>query len=129
MLGAFLRDFDKVILDIHRVPDKVHKACEALLPILLAVGKATGEISYQLTGSRRVFFPVWYNSFLSEKQYREFHWPYLKYLCEELIKAGTHPSCPYRVHMIICWKHFWSFPQVKRLPGSTGQTRSKPETS
>ena len=91
VLGAFLRDFDKVILDIHRVPDKVHKACEALLPILLAVGKATGEISYQLTGSRRVFFPVWYNSFLSEKQYREFHWPYLKYLCEELIKAGYTP--------------------------------------
>ena len=49
------------------------------------------KISYQLTGSRRVFFPVWYNSFLSEKQYREFHWPYLKYLCEELIKAGYTP--------------------------------------
>lgn len=89
--GAFLRDFDKAILDIHRIPDKVHKACEALLPVLLAVGKATGEISFQLTGSRRVFLPVWYNSFLSVKQFKEFHWPYLKYLCEELIKDGFTP--------------------------------------
>lgn len=91
VLGAFLRDFDKAILDIHRIPDKVHKACEALLPVLLAVGKATGEISFQLTGSRRVFLPVWYNSFLSVKQFKEFHWPYLKYLCEELIKDGFTP--------------------------------------
>lgn len=90
-LGAFLRDFDQVIYDIRRVPDKVHKICEALAPVLLAVGKATGEISYQLTGSRRVFCPVWYNSFLSEKQFREFHWPYLKYICEELIKADFTP--------------------------------------
>jgi uroporphyrinogen-III decarboxylase len=59
--------------------------------VLAAVGKATGEISYQLTGSRRVFCPVWYNSFLSKKEYREFHWPYLKYICEELIKADFVP--------------------------------------
>lgn len=89
--GAFLRDFDKLLFDIHRIPDKVKKVCEMLAPVLVAVGKATGEISYQLTGSRRVFCPVWYNSFLSEKQFREFHWPYLKYICEELIKDGYTP--------------------------------------
>lgn len=91
VLGAFLRDFDQVLLDIHRVPDKVKKVCEALAPILVAVGKATGEISYQLTGSRRVFCPVWYNSFLSKREFSEFHWPYLKYICEELIKADFTP--------------------------------------
>jgi uroporphyrinogen-III decarboxylase len=90
-LGAFIRDFDKVLMDIHRVPSKVKKICETLAPVLAAVGKATGEISYQLTGSRRVFCPVWYNSFLSKKEYREFHWPYLKYICEELIKADFVP--------------------------------------
>jgi len=90
-LGAFLRDFDKVLFDIRRFPEKVKKICEILAPVLVAVGKATGDISYQLTGSRRVFCPVWYNSFLSVKQFREFHWPYLKYICEELIKADFTP--------------------------------------
>ena len=90
-LGAFLRDFDKVLFDIRRFPEKVKKICEMLAPVLVAVGKATGDISYQLTGSRRVFCPVWYNSFLSAKQFREFHWPYLKYICEELIKADFTP--------------------------------------
>ena len=86
-----MKYFFQVIYDLRRVPDKVHKICAALAPVLLAVGKATGEISYQLPGSRRVFCPVWYNSFLSEKQFREFHWPYLKYICEELIKADFTP--------------------------------------
>jgi uroporphyrinogen-III decarboxylase len=90
-LGAFIRDFDKALLDIHRIPAKVKKICETLAPVLAAVGKATGEISYQLTGSRRVFCPVWYNSFLSKREFREFHWPYLKYICEELIKADFTP--------------------------------------
>ena len=91
VLGAFLRDFDKVLFDIRRIPEKVKKLCDIIAPVLVAVGKATGEISYQLTGSRRVFCPVWYNSFLSAKQFREFHWPYLKYICEELIKADFTP--------------------------------------
>jgi uroporphyrinogen-III decarboxylase len=91
VLGAFLRDFDKVLFDIRRIPEKVKKVCGILAPVLAAVGKATGEISVQLTGSRRVFCPVWYNSFLSAKQFREFHWPHLKYICEELINAGFTP--------------------------------------
>lgn len=90
-LGAFLRDFDKVLFDIRRYPDKVKKFCEALAPVFLAVGKATGQLSYDLTGSRRVFLPVWYNSFLSKKQYQEFHWPYIKFIAEELIKDGFTP--------------------------------------
>ena len=90
-LGAFFRDFDQVIMDIHRIPQKVKKVCEAFMPVLLAVGKMTGDLSYQLTGSRRVFCPVWYNSFLSNREYREFQWPYLKWIIEELIKDDYTP--------------------------------------
>ena len=90
-LGAFLRNFDAVLTDILWYPDKVKKICDLLAPVLLAVGKATGEISYQLTGSKRVFCPVWYNSLLSEKQFKEFHWPYLRFICEGLIEAGFTP--------------------------------------
>ncbi|HCX64174.1 MAG TPA: hypothetical protein DHN33_03065 [Eubacteriaceae bacterium] len=90
-LGAFLRDFDKVLYDIRRYPEKVKKLCEELAPVLAIVGKATGEISYKLTGSRRVFLPVWYNSFLSKKQYMEFQWPYIRHIAESLIEEGFTP--------------------------------------
>ncbi|HHX73290.1 MAG TPA: hypothetical protein GX699_00100 [Firmicutes bacterium] len=90
-LGAFLRDFDKILYDIRRYPGKIKKFCEELAPVFLAVGKATGQLSFALTGSRRVFMPVWYNSFLSLKQFKEFHWPYIKYIAEELIKADFTP--------------------------------------
>jgi len=90
-LGAFIRNFDKLLLDLYRVPEKVKSVCELLAPVLAEVGKATGQISYELTGSRRIFLPVWYNTYLSPQMYKEFHWPYLKYIAEELIKAGFTP--------------------------------------
>lgn len=90
-LGAFVRNFDRLLIDLYRVPKKVQKVCEALAPVLAEVGKATGALSYELTGSRRVFCPVWYNTYLSPKMFREFHWTYLKYMAEELIKAGFTP--------------------------------------
>jgi hypothetical protein len=90
-LGAFVRNFDKLLIDLYRVPEKVKKVCEALASVLAEVGKVTGQLSYELTGSKRVFCPVWYNTYLSPEMYKEFHWPYLKYMAEELIKAGFTP--------------------------------------
>lgn len=90
-LGAFVRNFDKLLVDLYRVPDKVKKICEALAPVLAEVGKATGKLSYELTGSRRVFCPVWYNTYLSPSMFKEFHWTYMKYIVEELVKAGFTP--------------------------------------
>ncbi|MBS3986509.1 MAG: hypothetical protein KGZ38_01010 [Erysipelothrix sp.] len=90
-LGAFVRNFDKLLLDLYRVPEKVKKTCEALAPVLAEVGKVTGKLSYELTGSKRVFCPVWYNTYLSPNMFKEFHWTYLKYMAEELIKAGFTP--------------------------------------
>lgn len=90
-LGAFVRNFDKLLLDLYRVPAKVKKVCEALAPVLAEVGKITGQLSYDLTGSKRVFCPVWYNTYLSPDMFKEFHWTYMKYMAEELIKAGFTP--------------------------------------
>ncbi|HCX65901.1 MAG TPA: hypothetical protein DHN33_11915 [Eubacteriaceae bacterium] len=95
-LGAFLRNFDKVFMDIKRYPEKIKNICEQLAPVFVAVGKATGELSYNLTGSKRVFMPVWYNSFLSKHDYQEFHWPYIKFIGEELIKDGYTPLFSYQ---------------------------------
>jgi hypothetical protein len=90
-IGAFFRDFDTLTLDLYRMPDKVKKACETLAPVLAAVGKLTGAISRDVTGSRRVFCPIWYNTYLSPEKFKEFHFPYIKYIVNELIEAGFTP--------------------------------------
>ncbi|MFX0005522.1 MAG: uroporphyrinogen decarboxylase family protein [Candidatus Hermodarchaeota archaeon] len=90
-IGAFYRDFDILSLDLYRYPDKVKKACEGLAPVLATVGKMTGKISLDVTGSRRVFCPIWYNTYLSPEKFKEFHFPYIKLIVNELIDAGFTP--------------------------------------
>jgi uroporphyrinogen-III decarboxylase len=90
-IGAFLRDFDTLSLDLYRMPEKVKKACAGLAPVLAAVGKMTGKISLDVTGSRRVFCPVWYNTYLSPEKFKEFHFPYIKQIANELIEADFTP--------------------------------------
>ncbi len=91
LIGAFLRDFDTLSLDLYRMPEKVKKACEALAPVLTAVGKLTGKISLDVTGSRRVFCPIWYNTYLSPDKFKEFHFPYIKQIVNGLIEAEFTP--------------------------------------
>lgn len=91
LIGAFFRDFDTLSLDLYRMPDKVKKACETLAPVLAAVGKMTGTISRDVTGSRRVFCPIWYNTYLSPEKFKEFHFPYIKQIVNELVEAGFTP--------------------------------------
>ena len=90
-IGAFFRDFDTLALDLYRMPDKVKEACKTLAPVLAAVGKMTGTISRDVTGSRRVFCPIWYNTYLSLEKYKEFHFPYIKQIVNELVDAGFTP--------------------------------------
>jgi uroporphyrinogen-III decarboxylase len=90
-IGAFYRDFDVLSLDLYRMPEKVKKACEGLAPVLAAVGKMTGKISLDVTGSRRVFCPIWYNTYLSPEKFKEFHFPYIKKIVNELVEADFTP--------------------------------------
>ncbi|NVM45448.1 MAG: hypothetical protein HWN79_11080 [Candidatus Lokiarchaeota archaeon] len=90
-IGAFYRDFDVLSLDLYRHPEKVKKACEGLAPVLAAVGKMTGKISLDVTGSRRVFCPIWYNTYLSPEKFKEFHFPYIKQIVNELVEADFTP--------------------------------------
>ena len=90
-IGAFYRDFDVLSLDLYRHPEKVKKACEGLAPVLAVVGKMTGKISLDVTGSRRVFCPIWYNTYLSPEKFKEFHFPHIKLIVNELIEAGFTP--------------------------------------
>jgi hypothetical protein len=87
-----LRGMRGSMLDMFRQPDRLIKACEKLLPILLGMAVATAKMS----GNPRVFIPLHRGAegFMSLKQFETFYWPTLKRLLLGLIDAGLTP-CPF----------------------------------
>jgi hypothetical protein len=87
-----LRGMRGSMLDMFRQPDRLIKACEKLLPILLGMAVATAKMS----GNSRVFIPLHRGAegFMSLKQFETFYWPTLKRLLLGLIDAGLTP-CPF----------------------------------
>jgi hypothetical protein len=87
-----LRGMRGSMLDMFRQPDRLIKACEKLLPILLGMAVATAKMS----GNPRVFIPLHRGAegFMSLKQFETFYWPTLKRLLLGLIDAGLIP-CPF----------------------------------
>jgi len=87
-----LRGMRGSMLDMFRQPDKILKACEKLLPVMLGLAVATAKMS----GSPRVFIPLHRGAdgFMSLKQFETFYWPTLKGLILGLINAGLTP-CPF----------------------------------
>jgi uroporphyrinogen-III decarboxylase len=90
-LGDFFRGTKGLMLDMYRRPDKIIKACEKLLPVMLEAALNAVKVS----GNRRVFIPIHkgLDGFMSEEQFRRFFWPTLKELMEALIREGCNP-CP-----------------------------------
>lgn len=85
IIGDYLRGIDKVVLDIHRYPDKVKKAVEALKKPVLDYA-----LAYTVKrGNKYAFFPLHLNEYLSPKLYNEFYWPTLKEVIIELYKEGV----------------------------------------
>lgn len=82
-IGDFLRNVTNVLLDIRRYPDRVKRACEALMEPILKVSMAMEPVGTDLT-----FIPLHLNEYLSPQLYKEFYWPYLKQVILELRKAG-----------------------------------------
>lgn len=86
MLADGLRGLKGIMMDIHRRPDKVLEACDAIIPDMV---NATLAIADPL---RRypIFMPLHRgcHPFLSPKQFDEFYWPSLKKAMLMLIDAG-----------------------------------------
>ncbi len=80
------------MLDMYRQPEKLIKASEMLLPIMLnnAISMA------KRTGNTKVFMPLHKGAegFMSLKQFETFYWPTFKGLLLGLIDAGLTP-CPF----------------------------------
>lgn len=103
-----LRGYVGLTLDMHTQPDKVLKACEALMPHLCHVGLTTADPAHQV--------PVgfWMHRgcvpFISPRQFESHYWPTLKPIIEEFWKHG-HQTLFYAEGK---WKHHW--PAFRQLP-------------
>jgi uroporphyrinogen-III decarboxylase len=88
-LGDTLRGTKGLMLDMYRRPETVIKACEFLLPILVARGVNSGKASR--TGL--VFIPLHkgLDGFMSGEQFDRFYWPTLKELIVSLVREGLRP--------------------------------------
>jgi len=83
IIGDFLRGFDQVMLDIYRYPDKVKKATEVLLELVV-----DGALKSIEMGAKYIMIPLHLNEYLSPKLYKEFYWPTLKEVILQIYKAG-----------------------------------------
>jgi len=89
VIGDTLRGTRGIMLDMYRQPDKLIKALEQQVPIMIAMGIA----SMQQTGNPLIFMPLHKGAdgFLSDEQFKKFYWPYLKQVIEGLIEGGCIP--------------------------------------
>ncbi len=103
-LGDYFRGMKGSMLDMYRRPEKVIKACEKLLPIMLEMAVNATKVS----GNPRVFIPIHkgIDGFMSEEQFLRFFWPTLRELMIALINEGLVPcplwegDCTSRLHII-----------------------------
>ena len=108
ILADKLRGYIGLTMDMHTQPDKVLKACEALMPHLCNVGLSTAD------PARLVPIGFWMHRacvpFITPKQFDSHHWPTLKPIIEEFWKHG-HQTLFYAEGK---WKHH--FGAFRELP-------------
>lgn len=81
-----LRGYVGLTMDMHTQPEKVLKACEALMPHLCNVGLTTAD------ASKQVPIGFWMHRgcvpFINPRQFASHYWPTLKPIIEEFWKKG-----------------------------------------
>jgi uroporphyrinogen-III decarboxylase len=77
------------MMDMYRQPDKLLKAMEALVPIMIGMGIG----AMQQTGNPLIFIPLHKGAdgFMSDEQFKKFYWPTLKTVIRGLIEGGCIP--------------------------------------
>jgi uroporphyrinogen-III decarboxylase len=86
---SFLRSFNKYLIDVVEIPDKVVEACEATVDEMLA----TLDVQIQFLSGEKGPKAVLYgfsrvaSSFISRKKF-ELFWPHLKKIAEAIISKG-----------------------------------------
>ena len=89
VIGDTLRGTRGIMMDMYRQPDKLLKAMEALVPIMIGMGIGAA----QQTGNPQIFIPLHKGAdgFMSDEQFKKFYWPTLKAVMLGLIEGGCIP--------------------------------------
>lgn len=89
VIGDTLRGTKGIMLDLYRRPEKLLKAMENLIPIMISMGVGAA----QQTGNPMIFIPLHKGAdgFLSDEQFQKFYWPTLKQVMLGLIAEGCIP--------------------------------------
>jgi hypothetical protein len=113
VLGDTLRGTRGVMMDMYRQPDKLLKAMDQQVPIMIAMGIST----MQQTGNPLIFMPLHKGAdgFLSDEQFRKFYWPTLKQVIEGLIEGGCIPYIALEGHWDSRLEIMQDIPEAKTL--------------
>jgi uroporphyrinogen-III decarboxylase len=87
-LFSFYRSVQKILLDMHRYPEKIIKASDAIINEAIMIAKSTCDVSGVKTvfvGAQRTS-----SSFVSPKIFEQLTLPWLKRIVETLHKGGYH---------------------------------------
>ncbi len=89
VIGDTLRGTKGIMLDIHRHPDKLLEAMEAITPLMINMGVGGA----QMQGKPIVFIPLHKGAdgFLSDEQFKKFYWPTLRKVIMGLVDEGCIP--------------------------------------
>ena len=89
VIGDTLRGTRGIMVDMYRQPDKLLKAMETLVPIMIGMGIGAS----QQTGNPQIFMPLHKaaDGFLSDEQFKKFYWPTFKAVILGLIEGGCIP--------------------------------------
>jgi hypothetical protein len=89
VIGDTLRGTKGIMLDLHRQPDKLLAAMEAITPIMIGMGVGAA----QQTGNPLIFMPLHKGAdgFLSDEQFKKFYWPTFRQVMMGLISEGCIP--------------------------------------
>ena len=123
MGGVFLAPFDYladglrglrgIMMDVHRQPNKVMEACDALIPDIVNAALAIADPLRRYP----IFVPLHRGAFpfLSPEQFTELYWPSLKKVMLLLIDAGYTIRAYLEGDWGPNWHHFRELPKGKVL--------------
>ncbi len=88
-IGDTLRGTKGMIIDMYRCPDKLIRACEQFVPIMVKMGSSAARQN----NCPVVFLPLHKGAdgFMNDQQFKKFYWPTLEAVFEGLIKEGCIP--------------------------------------
>jgi hypothetical protein len=105
-ISSFLRGMKGSMVDMYRQPDKLLKACDAVLDRRIARARPADRTHRDYP--QRIAMPLWRGdpNFMSEAQFQKFYWPGLKKSLQTHVDLGYVPvpffEAPFRERMKYC---------------------------